>query len=102
MKILGDQIRSNPDQVLNNVSLITERMQNEHSAFPFVRYYSLITPDTTYYNVLIFSASNNFQKHCRRRLQENRKMSFQNHRPNHQFSILVYTFAKKQQVHGGI
>jgi ionotropic glutamate receptor len=38
MKILGDQIRNNPDRVLSNMPKVNARLETGQFAFPFVSY----------------------------------------------------------------
>ena len=36
MKVLGDQIRNNPDQILSNIDQVSARLETTRYAFPFV------------------------------------------------------------------
>ena len=38
MKILGDQIRNNPDRVLSSIPKVNARLETGQFAFPFVSY----------------------------------------------------------------
>jgi hypothetical protein len=61
MKILGDQIRNNPDRVLSNMPKVNARLETGQFAFPFVSYcYSFSTSYNKKKKILLITRINAF------------------------------------------